>query len=53
MAKQTNATPMNASKPAASSSGGPGARPQTRKISNEKMGGKHVGPKNAPYYEKC
>ena len=52
MAKQQNCKPQKSSQPAASGSGGPGARSQTRKISVPASGGKHVGPKNAPYYEK-
>lgn len=39
-------------KPAASGTGGPGVSRQGHKISVEAPGGKHVGPKGAPYYEK-
>lgn len=52
MAKQTNSKPSTGMRPAASGSGGPTARPQTRKISVPAPGGKHVGPRNSPYYEK-
>lgn len=52
MAKQSNSTPEKSSKPASSGTGGPGATKPIRKISVERPGGKHVGPKSAPYYEK-
>lgn len=52
MAKQQNTAPKPYSKPAASGSGGPSPTKPIRKISVPSPGGKHVGPKDSPYYEK-
>lgn len=52
MAKQQNCKPQKSSQPKSSGSGEPGARKQIRKISVPAPGGKHVGPRNSPYYEK-
>lgn len=52
MSKQSNSTTEKSSTPASSGTGGPEPTKPIRKISVEKPGGSHVGPKGAPYLEK-